>query len=135
LEEIRQVITNDSIQSQDTDDLAENAFEHFINSELAPASLRFGNSEAEIYMYCHLAPEGEPSRRLLVVTDKQSAIIRVCIEAAYELFAGDIHHYVNRVGTVNRDEADEKLIPLVREAYDRLIAWKPSHENIWDNVY
>ena len=103
--------------------------------ELALAQPCFDDNEADVYMSCHLVAEGEPSRRVLVVSDKHSPIVRVCIEAAYELFEGDIHHHVQRIGTVNRDETGTKLVPLVREAYDRLMAWKPTHENIWDYVF
>ena len=103
--------------------------------ELQSAQSRFDDSEAEVYMYCHLMPEGEPSRRVLVVVDKLSPLVRVCIEAAYELFAGDVHHFVQRIGTVNRDETATQLAPLVQQAYDRLLAWRPTHESIWDYVF
>lgn len=126
---------NHSLQDQEHTQLAARAFDLFVHTELAQAAARFENSEAEIYIYCHLAPEGEPTRRLLVVTDKHSQVVRVCIEAAYELFAGEVHHHVERVGTVNRSDMNTDLENLVREAYQRLIAWKPTHDNIWDDVY
>ncbi len=128
-------MTDSYTPGQKSAELAARSFEQFLYNELAQATPRFGDSEAEIYVYCHLAPEGEPSRRVLIVTDRRSPIVRVCIEAAYELFEGDVHHYVQRIGTVNRDETATKLIPLVREAYERLMAWKPTNENIWDYVF
>ncbi len=128
------LVANSYVQTDSSQLSAQRNFEQFLN-DLAAASSRFADNEAEIYMFCHLAPENEPGRRVLVVTDKHSPIVRVCIEAAYELFAGDIHHYVQRIGTVERQETRTKLVPLVREAYERLMSWKPTHENIWDNVF
>ena len=113
---------------------AHTAFENFLRNELPQAQQYWADTEAAIYMFCHLAPAGEASRRVLVVTDKNSPIVRVCIEAACELFEGDIRHYVQRVGTVNREEAPAKLEALVREAYHRLMAWRPTYENILDTV-
>lgn len=122
---------NSFVQSQESADLAALAIERFINVDLIEAAPRFSDIETEIYMYCPLAPNDELSRRVMVVSDQRSPVIRVCIEATYELFEGDVHHFVQRIGTVNRDEAATNLAPLVRQAYDRLVDWKP----IWDYVF
>ncbi len=125
---------NTFVQSAESTELAEHAYGQFLQ-ELSEAAPRLGNLDVDVYMWCHLAPPGEESRRILVVADRHSPIVRVCIEAAYALFAGDIHHYVKRIGTVTRAEIAGGLTPLVSEAYQRLMAWKPTHENIWDNVF
>lgn len=122
--------SNGIMETGDSIELAQHALEQFLHSELP--TVPFSNLDTGIYLFCHLMPEGEPSRRILVVSDQQSQVVRVCIEASYELFKGSIHHHVQRIGTVNRDEVRDKLEPLVREAYAHLIAWKPTHENIWD---
>src|SRR3712207_577188 len=75
-------------------------FQSFVNYELSHALERFDHQDAAVYIYCHLTDPGEPSRRVLVITEANSARIAVCIEAAYELFAGDTHHYVRQVGTI-----------------------------------
>src|SRR4051812_16095711 len=97
------------------------AFDAFIHNELGQALERFDHQEVEVYIYCHLTQPSEPSRRVLVVTEANSAKIAVCIEAAYELFKGDMHHYVRRIGMVDRAEAAAKLEPLVREAYEIIL--------------
>lgn len=119
------------VQSQESAELAALAIERFINIDLVEAAPGFSNPESEIYLYCPLAPDDELSRRVMIISDRNSPVIRVCIEAIYELFEGDVHHYVQRIGTVNRDEAATGLTPLVRQAYERLLDWKP----IWDYVF
>ncbi len=128
-------MTTKIIPSQELAHLAADSLDKFLQTELVEAAPRFATNDSEIYMFCHLAPEGEMSRRMMVVSDFGSPVVRVCIEAAYELFEGDVHHFVQRIGTVNRDEVAIGLEPLVRQAYDRLMAWKPTHENIWDYVF
>lgn len=124
---------NSFVQSQESVELANLALERFINIDLAEAAPRFSDLEAEIYLYCPLAPDDELGRRVMVVSDHNSPVIRVCIEAAYELFEGDVHHFAQRIGTVRRDEAanTDNLILLVRQAYERLLDWRP----IWDYVF
>lgn len=115
--------------------ISSNTFEDFIEYELTRALERFDQEEAAVYIYCHQARPYEPSRRVLVVTEADSATITVCIETAYELFAGDIHHCVRRIGTINRAEVTEKLLPLVYEAYEIVLAWKPTFANIEASAY
>ncbi len=115
--------------------ITSHAFQTFLNVELSKALERFDHEEAAVYIYCHLSPAYEPSRRVLVVTEANSARIAVCIEAAYELFEGDIHHYVRQIGTIARSEAATKLRLLVSEAHEIVLAWKPTFANIEDNVF
>ena len=122
---------NSFVQSQENVELAALAIERFISIDLIEAAPGFSDLETEIYIYCPLAPDDELSRRVMVVSDRNSPVIRVCIEAAYELFEGDVHHFVQRIGTIHRDEAANDLTPLVRQAYERLLDWRP----IWDYVF
>jgi hypothetical protein len=113
---------NTFVQTVESTEYAERALENFLVQTVADAP--FEDYEAGIYVYCQCAPEGELSRRVLVVCDKYTQPVRVCIEAAYELFQGDIHHHVRT-----------ELEPLIRRAFAELMAWKPTHENIWDYVF
>lgn len=115
--------------------LTAQAFHSFINEELNPALNRLDCEEATVYIYCHETKPTEPSRRVLVVTEANSAMITVCIEAAYQLFEGDIHHYVRRIGTIACAEAEAKLRPLLWEAYEIVMAWKPSFTDIEDYLF
>lgn len=116
-------------------DFAEIAFQNFLANELAQAKSTFDNPANRVYLYCHLVPEGERTRRLLVVSETGESVVRVCIEASYELFEGDTHYYVRRVGTTPREEAAEGIEPLLHTAFAELVAWRPTHENIWENVF
>jgi hypothetical protein len=87
------------------------------------------------FFYCSFNNPEQLSRRVLVVADGGSPVVRVCIEAAYELFEGEINYKVERVGTVQRQEVRQGLIPLLDRAFERLVSWRPTHDNIWDNVY
>ena len=111
------------------------AFHTFVNEELTPAINRFASEEATVYIYCHSTKPTEPSRRVLVVTEANSATITVCIEAAYQLFEGDIHHYVRRIGAIPCAEARAKLQPLLWEAYEIVMAWKPTFADIEENLF
>ncbi|HEX2916200.1 MAG TPA: hypothetical protein VH186_35900 [Chloroflexia bacterium] len=128
-------MANTFVLTRESGEMAELAFNHFMQTVLDEGARRFSDYESGIYMYCQLAPEDEAGRRVLVVSERYSQVVRVCIEAAYELFEGDVHHYVQRIGTVERETVSSNLEPLMRQAYNSLMAWKPTHENIWDNVY
>lgn len=121
------------VQTAQSVEFAEHAITDFLANEVAATP--FTNAEEGFYLYCHCAPEDAPTRRVLVVTDRYSEIVRVCIEAAYELFAGDTHYHVRRIGTVTREQVETQIEPLVRQAFSELVAWKPTHENIWDYVF
>jgi hypothetical protein len=111
------------------------AFQTFVEEDLAPALNRFDCEEAAVYIYCHPTKPTEPSRRVLVVTEANSAMITVCIEAAYQLFEGDIHHYVRRIGMIPCAEAAGKLRPLLWEAYEIVMSWKPTFADIEDILF
>src|SRR5436305_12760798 len=102
------------IVTPDISQAAQEIFDRFVDTKLPEALSSFGNNETAIYIYCHLTLPNEPGRRLLVVTD--GPVVRVCIEATYELFEGDVHYWVQRVGSVSREEAPGRLEELVREA-------------------
>lgn len=110
-------------------------FQAFVDNDLRQAIERFDHEEAGFYIYCGLTGLTGLSRRVLVITEPNSAKIAVCIEAAYHLFEGDTHHYVRQVGTIDRAEAASKLEPLVREAYEIVMSWKPTLANIEDNAF
>jgi hypothetical protein len=114
---------------------AENALDHFITGELCDTMGHIRQMNASIYLSCRLDASEHKGRRIMVVADANQDLVRVCIEATYELFEGDTHYFVERIGTSNRAEASDKVPGLVQKAYDRLITWKPTHANIWDNVY
>jgi hypothetical protein len=124
---------NTFVHTVESTEYAECALEDFLAQAVADAP--FEDYEAGIYVYCQCAPEGELPRRVLVVCDKYTQPVRVCIEAAYELFQGDIHYHVKRINTVNRENVRIELEPLIRRAFAELMAWKPTHENIWDYVF
>jgi|GEM_PF-1869955 len=114
---------------------AESALETFINTDLKDALGHINNISASVYLYCCLDNVQHAGRRILVVSASNEEVVRVCIEAAYELFEGDTHYYVARIGTADRDKAGAEVPALLRKAYESLVNWKPTHENIWDNVY
>jgi hypothetical protein len=114
---------------------AESALDIFINGDLQGALEHIRNLNASVYLSCRLDSSAYNGRRLLVVADANQDLVRVCVEAAYELFEGDTHYHVERIGTSSRSGARDELPRLLHQAYDRLISWKPTHENIWDNVY
>ena len=87
------------------------------------------------FFHCSFNGPHELSRRVLIVADASSPIVRVCTEVAYELFEVDIHYKVERVGTINRNQLRSGLVPLLQTAFSRLVSWRPTHDNIWDNVY
>ncbi len=111
------------------------AFEVFVETELNLAVTRFDQEAAAVYIYCHRTPPQEPSRRVLVITEANRGRIAVCIEATYGLFEGDIHHYVRQIGTVSHEDALSKLEPLAREAYEIVMAWKPSFVEIGEYAF
>ncbi|MEI6045940.1 MAG: hypothetical protein WCS37_16445 [Chloroflexota bacterium] len=119
-----------------TSEFAEKAFQNFLAAELIRSLPRISAPNDRVYLYCHLVPEGEPSRRLLVVSEPEEKVVRVCVEATYELFEGDVHYHVRRIGTAPREQADEKQLEgLLQTAYSELMAWHPTHESIWENVF
>ncbi len=121
--------------TQVNDYQAENALENFINREIADATPHMRNQAAAIYLFCRLDEAEYTGRRIIVVSDSGQEYVRVCIEASYELFAGDTHYHVKRIGTADRATGLQELPAVIRKAYAELIAWKPTHEFIWDNVY
>jgi hypothetical protein len=115
-------------------DFARGAFQSFLANELTPALPEISNPANRVYLYCHLRPEGEPTRRLLVVSEPGEVVVRVCIEASYQLFDGDTHYHVRRIGSTSRENT-AGIEPLLHSAYEELLAWRPTHESIWENVF
>ena len=110
-------------------------FDTFLNVEL-PRALAYSDLEdAAIYIYCYVAGPTEPTRRVFVVTEAHTGRIAVCIEAAYQLFEGDIHHYVRQIGTLDRTASVAELQATVREAHDIIVAWRPTLANIEANAF
>lgn len=111
------------------------AFQTFVDEKFGRSLDRFDCEDPAVYIYCHLTKPTEPSRRVLVVTETNTAMITVCIEVTYQLFEGDIHHYVRRIGAIPCTEATGKLRPLLWEAYEIVMSWKPTFADIEENAY
>ncbi len=111
------------------------AFQEFITKELQHALDRFYDLNATVYIYCHVKDPVESSRRVLVIAEAYSSKIVVSVEAAYQVFEGDIHYTVREIGKLDRLKAAEKLLPLVLEAYEFVISWKPTFADIEEYFY
>ncbi len=118
----------------DIESYAEN-FEQFVSEELPASVAHFDEQDPAIYIYCQRASAELPSRRVLVVTEPVSGQIVVCIEVTYQLFEGDIHHCVRQIGKLEKAEIAEKLQSLAREAYEVVMAWRPTLANIEDYAF
>lgn len=116
-------------------DAATQVFNDFMTCEVPGMMEQLAKPDELHFFYCSFNGPDELSRRVLVVADASSPIVRVCIEAAYELFEGDIHYKVERIGTVDRSQLRSDFVPLLERAFDKLYNWRPTHDNIWDNVY
>ena len=114
---------------------AETALDNFLGGEIQDAQSLFQDFSTRIYLFCYLDQAENTGRRILVCSEVNEKEVRVCIEAAYNLFAGDTNYHVERIGTTPREGATLDLPRLLQQAYDKLIKWKPTHENIWDNVF
>jgi hypothetical protein len=110
-------------------------FQAFINLELQHSLDRFYDRNATVYIYCHVKSPDDPARRILVIADAHSSNITVSVEAAYQVFEGDIHHIVREIGTVDRTQVDHKLLPLIVEAYEVAVAWRPSFADVEEYIY
>jgi hypothetical protein len=113
------------------------AFQEFITKELQHehARERFYDLNATVYIYCHVKDPDESSRRILIIAEAHSPKIVVSVEAAYQVFEGDIHYTVREIGTIDRLKAAEDLLPLVLEAYEFVISWKPTFADIEEYFY
>lgn len=114
---------------------AVDALDNFISGDIRDAQSHFQDLNTSIYLFCRLDQAEYLGRRILVCSEVKEKVLRICIEAAYNLFDGDVHYHVERIGTVDRNRAWAELPQMLQLAYDKLIMWKPTHENIWDNVY
>lgn len=110
----------------------EKLFENFVAHQVPTMYELLENPDDISFFCCNFSQPKELSRRVLVVADASSPTVRVCIEAAYELFEGDINYKVERVGEIYRRQVRQELINLLQTAYARLISWRPTQENIWD---
>jgi hypothetical protein len=111
------------------------AFQEFITRELQHARDRFYDLNATVYIYCHVKDPDESSRRILVIAEAHSPKIVVSVEAAYQVFEGDIHYTVREIGRIDRLKAAEDLLPLVLEAYEFVISWRPTFADIEEYFY
>ncbi len=111
------------------------AFQDFISLELQHALDNFHDPKAAVYFYCHVKTPDAPGRRVLAVTEAYSSKIVVSVEAAYQVFAGDTHYVVREIGAVERSQAAEHLLPLLLEAYETAITWKPAFSDIEEYLY
>ena len=116
-------------------EVADKRFSDFMAQDVPLVMEQLENAMDMHYSYCSFNGPDELSRRVLVVADQNSPVVRVCTEAAYELFEGDINYKVERIGTVDRSQVKTDLVPLLERAFQKLVSWKPTHDNIWDNAY
>jgi hypothetical protein len=118
---------------------AEIALENFIKNVLPGEMWKFNTTDNDIistadFSWCDISTGREFSRRLLMLSDPHNLQVRVCIEAAYQTFECDTCFHVERVGTFFRDEAATELEPLLRRAFERMLNWQATPENIWDLI-
>ncbi|MDB5081532.1 MAG: hypothetical protein JWP00_3456 [Chloroflexi bacterium] len=111
------------------------AFQEFIEKELQHVVDRFNDLNATVYLYCHVKTPDETARRVLIIAEAQSTRIVVSVEAAYQVFEGDIHHVLQVIGGVDRSEVAGKLLPLLGQAYEVAIAWKPTFADVEELFY
>lgn len=111
------------------------AFQEFITRELQHARDRFYDLNATVYIYCHVKDPDESSRRILVIAEAHNPKIVVSVEAAYQVFEGDIHYTLREIGRIDRLKAAEDLLPLVLEAYEFVISWRPTFADIEEYFY
>ncbi len=114
-------------------EFANNAFNDFMANKLPQAQALFSDPNQRIYFFCHLMPDGLYTRRLIVASEPGEAMVRVCIEASYQLFEGDVHYHVRRIGTIPREKASEELSALLPTAFERLMAWNSTHQSIYED--
>ena len=67
-------------------------------------------------------------RRLLLNFDENQPMFTVSFEVSYQLFEGDAHFFVKKVGTVNPTEIGTHLPGIVANALEQVSSWKPSYE-------
>lgn len=106
------------------------AFQDFIALELQNSLDRFNDPKLAVYIYCQVKDPAVPGRRVLAVTEAYSSKIDVSVEAAYQVFAGDTHYVVREIGAVERSQAATQLLPLLLEAYETALTWKPAFDDI-----
>lgn len=110
----------------------EKLFENFVAQQVPTMFELLEKPDDISFFCCSFSNPKELSRRVLVVADASSPTVRVCIEAAYALFEGDLNYKVERIGEIYRQQVRHELVSLLQVAYERLISWKPTQENIWD---
>jgi len=115
-------------------DFATRAFEDFRENSLTPALPQIGDPTNQVYLFCHLMPDGLYGRRLMVVSEPGEDLVRVYVEASYDLFEGDTHYHVRRIGDMPRNRAAQDLPGLLQTAFTELMAWNSSHQSIWEEI-
>lgn len=111
------------------------AFQDFICLELQHSLGSFQDRQAAVYIYCQVNSPDFPGRRVLAVTEAYSTKIQVSVEASYQVFDGDTHYVVRLIGSVERSQAAEHLLPLLLEAYETAVTWKPAFSDIEEYLY
>ncbi len=112
----------------------ENAFQTFLNDVLPEALISLADPTMGVDLHCKIVPPGKPGRRLLVESDPGEGQVRVIVEATYEVFEGDTHYHVQRIGAVDRTKAGEELEPLLKKAFANISTWNPNHDSVWEDV-
>lgn len=114
-------------------EFATKAFADFMANSLPPALSCAGDPQCRIHLFVHLMPDGVYTRRIMVESEPGEALINVLVEASYQLFEGDTHYHVRRIGAVPRDKATEGLPAILPVAFDEIMAWHTSHNSIWED--
>jgi hypothetical protein len=118
---------------------AEIALENFIQNILPGEMVQFKTTDNDIsivadFAWCDIETGREFSRRLLILSDPRNLQVRVCVESAFQTFECETCFHVERVGTFFRDEAATELEPLLHRAFERMLNWQITPENIWDFI-
>ena len=110
--------------------LAARDLEKFLISYIVESAGRAFEANSEKSFYWELAKASRAERRLLLFCDKDRQEVTVSFETACELFEGEAHFVVSKVGTVHRSEITTDLPGVVSKALNQVNDWKPTYENL-----
>lgn len=106
---------------------AANLEQFLISYVLKSAHHAYEENSGESYLW-QLAGNSNIERRLLLNYDETKSEFTVSFEVAYQLFAGDTHFVVKKVGTLSPVEIRSSLPGIVTKALEQVNSWKPTYE-------
>ena len=106
---------------------AANLEQFLISYVLKSAHHAYEENAGESYLW-QLAGNSNIERRLLLNYDANRSEFTVSFEIAYQLFEGDTHFFVKKVGTLSPAEIGNCLPGIVTKALEQVNSWKPSYE-------